>query len=98
MKIVHIVEPFAGGVATFLRSLVENLPEDFHIVIHGEREQVMPFLEVRKQFDVSNVKFFRWRSAQRSLRPIKDIAAAIEVYTILKRLRDNGSVDVVHLH
>jgi glycosyltransferase involved in cell wall biosynthesis len=98
MKIVHIVEPLAGGIVTFLQSLVENLHEDFHIIIHGERKQVTPFSEVKTQFAYPNVKFLRWKSAQRSLRLKADIAAAIELYVILKRLKKNGSLDIVHLH
>ncbi len=98
MKIVHVVEPFAGGTVTFLKSLVVSLPDDFHIIVHGEREQEMPFSEVKKQFAYTNVKFLRWRSAQRSLRLQKDIIASIELFSILKRLKKNKSLDIVHLH
>jgi glycosyltransferase involved in cell wall biosynthesis len=98
MKIVHIVEPLAGGIVTFLKSLVENLPDDFHIIVHGERKQVMPFSEVKKEFAYPNVKFLRWKSAQRSLRLKEDISATVELYSILKRLKKSGSFDVVHLH
>lgn len=98
MKIVHIVEPFGGGIVTFLKSLVENLPDDAHIIIHGERKQEMPFSAVKKQFTYPNVKFLRWKSAQRSLRFKEDLLASAELFTILKRLKENGSVDVVHLH
>lgn len=98
MKIVHIVEPLSGGVATFLKLLVEQLPDDSHIVIHGERKEEMPSSQVKKQFAYPNVKFLRWKSAQRSLRLKDDIAATIELYNILKRLKESGSMDVVHLH
>ncbi len=98
MKIVHIIEPFAGGVVTFLKSLVENLPEDKHIVIHGERKEEMPLSEVKKQFLSGNVKFIHWKSAQRSLNLKDDIAASVELFVILKRLKKSASIDVVHLH
>ena len=98
MKIVHVVESLAGGIVTFIKSLVENLPDDSHIIIHGERKQVMTFSEVKKQFIFPNVKFFRWKSAQRSLRFKEDINATIELYNILKRLKNNNSLDIVHLH
>jgi glycosyltransferase involved in cell wall biosynthesis len=98
MKIVHVVEPLAGGLITFIKSLVETLPEDSHIVIHGERKQVMAFSEVRKQFVYPNVRFIRWKSAQRSLRFKEDISSTIELYNILKRLKDNQLLDVIHLH
>ena len=98
VKIVHVVEPLAGGIVTFLKSLVENLPSDSHIIVHGERIKVMPFPEVRRQFGHSNARFIRWRSAQRSLHPVKDIRAFMELYTILKRLKRKKMVDAVHLH
>ena len=98
MKIVHVVEPFVGGIVTFINSLVKNLDDDSHIIIHGEREELMPLSEVKKQFSSPNVKFLRWKSAQRSLNPQKDIFAFLELYTILKRLKVSDSIDVVHLH
>jgi len=36
MNIIHVVEPFASGIATFVKSLVENLQDDLHIIIHGK--------------------------------------------------------------
>ncbi len=98
MKIVHVIEPLAGGLITFLKSLVENMPGDSHIIVHGEREQVISFTEAKKQFSFPNVRFIRWKSAQRSLLPIKDFNAFIELYIILKRLKKNNSLDIVHLH
>ena len=98
MKIVHVVEPFVGGIVTFINSLVKNLDDDSHIIIHGEREELIPLAVVKKQFSSPNVKFLRWKSAQRSLNPQKDIIAFLELYTILKRLKDSNSIDVVHLH
>lgn len=97
MKIVHVVEPLAGGMVTFLSSLVENLPEDTHIIVHGPREHLTPLPAVKKQFAYPNVRFIRWPSARRSIGP-KDIAAFIELYTILKRLKNSNMLDVVHLH
>ena len=98
MKIVHVVEPFVGGIVTFINSLVKNLDDDSHIIIHGEREELIPLAAVKRQFSSPNVKFLRWKSAQRSLNPHKDIIAFLELFTILKRLKDNNSIDVVHLH
>lgn len=98
MKIIHVVEPLAGGIVTFIKSLVQNLPYDQHLIVHGEREQVIAFADVKKQFVSTNVKFIRWKSAQRSLRIQKDAKAAMELFTILRRLKSNHSVDIVHLH
>ncbi|HEY4063427.1 MAG TPA: glycosyltransferase [Puia sp.] len=98
MKIVHVVEPFASGIATFVRSLVENLQDDIHIIVHGEREYVMSSAEVKMDFPKSNVRFIRWKSAQRSLSIRKDTVAFMELYTILKRLKKQNNIDAVHLH
>jgi glycosyltransferase involved in cell wall biosynthesis len=98
MKIVHVVEPFASGIATFVRSLVENLQDDLHIIIHGERQHLMTSDEVKQRFPKGNVRFIRWKSAQREISFRKDTAAFMELYTILKRLKKQVHIDAVHLH
>ncbi len=98
MKIVHVVEPFASGIATFVRSLVENLNDDLHIIVHGEREYVMKSAEVKLNFPKENVRFIRWKSAQRQISIRKDTVAFMELYTILKRLKKQIHIDAVHLH
>jgi glycosyltransferase involved in cell wall biosynthesis len=98
MIIVHIVEPFAAGIAMFVRSLTESMPDDMHIIVHGERSEIMPATEVKKNFTKQNTRFIRWRSAQRSIDPIKDFFALSELYKILNRLKRKNLVDAVHLH
>jgi glycosyltransferase involved in cell wall biosynthesis len=98
MNIIHVVEPFASGIATFVKSLVENLQDDLHIIIHGERESVMRSAEVKQYFPAANTRFIRWPSAQRSLSVRKDTAAFWELYTILKQLKQQDHIDAVHLH
>ena len=99
IKIIHVVEPFAGGTVTFLKSLTDNLQSDSHIVIHGERREVMCSEEVKAYFSGNaNVRFIRWKSAQRSINPFKDFSAFTELYTILKRLKNKNLIDTVHLH
>lgn len=98
MKIVHVAEPFAGGIVAFVKSLVNNLSGDLHIIVHGERAHVMTAAEAKKQFRKANVRFIHWRSAQRSIHPGKDLAAFLELYTILKRLKKKEMIDAVHLH
>jgi len=98
MKIVHVVEPFASGIAVFVKSLVDNMKDDFHIIIHGERESVMKAVEVKKLFTGGNVRFIRWESAQREISLSKDLRAFFELYHILKDLKATGEVDAVHLH
>ena len=48
MKIVHVVDPFAGGLATFLKLLTEQLNDDYHIVVHGERKNLANPKDVKK--------------------------------------------------
>jgi hypothetical protein len=98
MTIVHVVEPFAAGVSVFVKYLTETMPDDLHIVIHGERKQVMSAANVKKTFSSPRVRFIKWRSAQRSIHPIKDFLALSELYKILKRLKDKDLIDGVHLH
>ena len=98
MRIVHVVEPFASGIATFVRSLVEELRDDEHIIVHGERNQVMSSREVKMDFPKSNVRFIRWRRAQREIRPVRDLAALLELYSILKQLHKETPIDALHLH
>ena len=98
MKIVHVVEPFASGIATFVKSLVENLQDDLHIIVHGEREHLMSSAEVKQRFPKGNVRFIRWKSAQREISFRKDTAAFMELYSILKRLKNKVHIDAVHLH
>lgn len=98
MIIVHIVEPFASGIAVFVRSLVEVMPDDTHIVVHGERKEEIAADEVKKKFPRHNVRFIRWSSARRSINPVRDFIALTELYKILKRLKKGQLVDAVHLH
>ena len=55
MKVVHVIEPFAAGVAVFVKSLAETMSDDLHIIVHGERKDVMPAPEVKKLFPRENV-------------------------------------------
>ncbi|MFL5746934.1 MAG: glycosyltransferase [Niastella sp.] len=98
MKIVHVVEPFASGIAAFVQSIVQNLRDDYHIIIHGEREYVMRSTEIIKYFPEDNVQFIRWRSAQRNISVVKDTVALVELCKLLQKLKAQKMVDAVHLH
>lgn len=98
MKIVHVVEPFASGIAAFVQSIVQHLRDDYHIVIHGEREYVMRSTEIIKYFPEDNVQFIPWPSAQRNISLVKDTAALVELCRMLKNLKARHMVDAVHLH
>ena len=98
MNIVHVVEPFAAGIATFVKSLTETLSNDRHIVIHGERKPVMSAEDVKRSFPIHNVQFIRWRYAQREIDPFKDLFAVGELFSIIPKLKKEDAVDAVHLH
>ena len=54
MIIVHIVKPFAAGIAVFVRSLTRALPDDTHIVMHRGRKNEMTTTEVKTKFHQQN--------------------------------------------
>lgn len=93
MKIVHIVECFAGGVFSFLSNLTNELDKEEYIVIYGTNRDNIP-QNFKEQFPLET-QFIPWKSAGRSLNPIKDIKALWELYTILKKI---DGIDVIHLH
>jgi glycosyltransferase involved in cell wall biosynthesis len=95
MVIIHIVEPFAAGVATYIKSLTENMTDNTHIIIHGERNNLTAAAEVKKYFPKNNVKFIRWSNVQRELNFKKDFNALVKLIRILKRFK---TADAVHLH
>ncbi len=84
MIILHVVEPFAAGIAVFVKSLTETMPDDTHIIVHGERKEEIAASEVKKLFPKKNVRFIRWNSAQRSINPLKDFLAFQEYTKLLK--------------
>lgn len=93
MKIVHVVECFAGGVFSFLSTLTNELDKEEYIIIYGTNRNNIP-KNFKEQFP-SKIQFIPWKSAERSFNPIKDIKALWELYIILKKI-DN--IDVIHLH
>lgn len=93
MKIVHVVECFAGGVFSFLSNLTNELDKEEYIVIYGINRDNTPS-DFREKFP-PNTKFIPWKSASRSLNPLTDLKALWELYIILKKIDD---IDIIHLH
>lgn len=93
MKVVHVVECFAGGVYSFLSNLTNELNKEEYIVIYGVNRDNTPN-NFKEKFP-SNTQFIPWESASRNLNPLKDIKALWELYTILKRIEN---IDIIHLH
>ncbi|RMA93303.1 glycosyltransferase [Hydrogenothermus marinus] len=92
MKIVHIIESFAGGSFSFLVKLTNKMSNNEHIIIHGIREDTPK--NFQKYFP-EKTKFYKWNSAVREINPKKDFLALIELVRILKSIND---IDVIHLH
>ena len=93
MKVVHVVECFAGGVYSFLSNLTNELNKEEYIVIYGVNRDNTPN-NFKEKFP-SNTQFIPWKSASRNLNPLKDIKALWELYIILKRI---DGIDIIHLH
>lgn len=92
MKVIHIVESFAGGVFDFLVDLVNGLTEFQHIIVHGKRENTPN--DYKKYFP-ERTNFFYWKNVVREINPKQDLLALIELINILKNQKD---IDVIHLH
>lgn len=93
MKIVHVVECFAGGVFSFLSNLTNELDKEEYIIIYGINRDNTPN-NFREKFP-PNTQFIPWKSASRNLNFFKDMKALWELYNILKKI---DGIDVIHLH
>lgn len=94
MIILHIVEPFAAGISTFIHQLVSYLPDDKHIILHGERPEVEDYHNIINSFPKGNVVFEKWEHAQREIHPLKDLKAFFYLWKKIRHLQ----YDVIHLH
>jgi len=92
MRIVHVVESFAGGVYDFLVDLTNYLSECEHTIIHGKRKNTPKSFQ--KDFP-AGTKFIYWKNARREISFSKDFRALIEIIKALKSIK---SPNVIHLH
>ena len=93
MTIVHVVEPFATGINTFLQELVFSMPSHQHIIVHGERKDCRAIEKIKLEYK-GQASFVKWNNAKREIRPLQDVKAFFELKKILKRY----DYDVLHLH
>ena len=93
MKIVHVVECFAGGTFNFISALTNKLNTEQHIIIYGIDRDNTPH-DFKEIFPDGTI-FYEWKNAKRNINPIKDLKALIELCKILRRIKD---IDVIHLH
>ena len=92
MKIIHVVESFAGGVLDFLSDLTQGIPEYRHSIIHGIREDTPQSF---RGFFPANVEFYPWNSVKREISLFSDMHAFAELVRLLRTI---GDCDIVHLH
>lgn len=92
LKIVHVVESFAGGTLSFINTLVSELPEFDHCVIHGERSEELSATDARKKFPLGT-EFISW-SATRNPSVFRDFSSLLELRGYFKSL----NLAAIHLH
>ncbi len=91
-KIIHIVESWGSGVFSFIVDLVNKTHEEYEIIIlHGKREETF---ENYEDYFPKDVKLVHIKNFTRSISPLKDIKAFLEIRKIIK----NEKPDIVHLH
>jgi glycosyltransferase involved in cell wall biosynthesis len=93
MKVVHVIEPFASGINTFVHEIVMGNPQFEHTIVYGKRNGLQNIDSILKSYD-DRVRFIPWKYAQREVSFIKDLKALITLIKILKSVK----IDVLHLH
>jgi glycosyltransferase involved in cell wall biosynthesis len=93
MVIVHVVEPFATGINTFLQELVFSMPNHEHVIIHGERKDCRSIDKIKLEYK-EKASFVKWNCAKREIDPVQDLKAFFELKKILKCY----DYDILHLH
>ena len=93
MIIVHVVEPFATGINTFIHELVFGMPDYEHVIVHGERKDTREIATIKKEYK-GKATFIKWNCAQRDISFIKDFRATWQLHRILKGIK----FDILHLH
>ena len=91
-KITFITESMGGGVLSYIRELSNSLCHKAKIyVLYGVREQTPKNL---RQLFNNHVTLIRINNFQRSLNPIKDFRAYLEICYWLKQIHSN----IIHLN
>ena len=93
MKVVHVIEPFATGINTFVYEIVTGNPEFEHTIVYGKRSGLQNINAILDSYE-NKVKFVPWIHVQREVSIIKDARALLTLIKILK----SKEIDVLHLH
>ncbi len=92
VKVLHIIEAFAGGVLGALQTLANGLDDEFEqYILYTERAESPK--EAKNLFK-PGISFIRSEHLTREISPKEDLAAIREV----RRVFDEIQPDVVHLH
>lgn len=91
-KIVHIVEAFGGGVFTYFVELANSLSDNFEVVIAYAKRKQTP--DNYKEYFNENIRLVEIKNFTRSINPIKDLKACLEIYKLIKEEQP----DIVHMH
>jgi glycosyltransferase involved in cell wall biosynthesis len=95
VRIIHVLEPFSSGVTTAVISIIKELGDFQHIVVHGSRMWVDTLDNVKGKFP-PGVVFIPWKHAGREISLINDLKALFSLIAILKQ--EAGADTVIHLH
>lgn len=91
-KILHIVEAMGGGVFTYIVELANGLSDEYDVTIAFGIRKETP--ENYQEYFNKNVNLVRVKSFSRSVNPLKDFKAYLELRKIVKKVKPN----IVHLH
>ena len=91
-KVIHIVESFGGGVFTFLSDLLNDLVDDYEVIVaYALREQTPNNF---KSYFNENIRFIEVKHLKRKINLKDDFISMIEIRKIIK----SENPDIVHLH
>ena len=92
MKILHIAEPFATGVLSFLLDLTKRQVEEYEVyIIYGFRPLTPP--DVESLFD-KRIKFVKLNAFKGAIGSVININSYIQINKLFKKINP----DIVHLH
>lgn len=91
-KILYIVEAMGGGIYTYMIDLVNELVKSFDMYIAYAIRSQTP-IDYKLQFD-SRVHLIEVKNFTRSINPLQDIKAFIEI----KKIANDIQPDIIHLH
>lgn len=92
MKIIHIVESFAGGVFDFIVDLINGMSDDEHVIVYALREHTPKNFQ---SYFPKTTQFIEWQHATREINPKADLLALWSLRKILKNMLE---IDAIHLH